>query len=111
GDVLYDREGSGSVVPASTAELFTAAAVLRARGPGYRIPTRALAVATPGEVLLIGGGAPTLAAGSPSSYPGAARLDKLAAQVKTALNGSTPSRVLVDSSLYVGSTLGPGWFA
>jgi D-alanyl-D-alanine carboxypeptidase/D-alanyl-D-alanine-endopeptidase (penicillin-binding protein 4) len=111
GDVLYDREGSGAVVPASTAKLFTAAAVLRARGPGYRIPTRAVAGATPGEVVLIGGGDPTLAAGSPSSYPGAARLDKLAAQVKTALNGATPSRVLVDSSLYVGSTLGPGWFA
>src|SRR6185436_4288784 len=82
GDVLYDRDGAGPVVPASTAKLLTAAAVLRARGPAYRIPTRAVAGATAGEVVLVGGGDPTLAAGSPSSYPGAARLDKLAAQVK-----------------------------
>jgi D-alanyl-D-alanine carboxypeptidase/D-alanyl-D-alanine-endopeptidase (penicillin-binding protein 4) len=110
GDVLYDRNAGAAAVPASTAKLLTAAAVLQARGPGYRIPTRAVAGSSPGEVVLVGGGDPSLAAGSPSTYAGAARLDKLAEQVKAALGDDAPTRVIVDSSLYVGSTLGPGWF-
>jgi D-alanyl-D-alanine carboxypeptidase/D-alanyl-D-alanine-endopeptidase (penicillin-binding protein 4) len=111
GDVLFDRNGSAPAVPASTAKLLTAAAVLQARGAGYRIPTRAVAGPNAGEVVLVGGGDPTLAAGAPATYPGAGRLDKLAEQVKSALGGAAATRVLVDSSLYTGSTLGPGWFA
>ena len=111
GDVLYERDAGALAVPASTAKLLTAAAVLQARGPDYRIPTRAVAGSAPGEVVLVGGGDPTLAAGSPSTYAGAGRLDKLAEQVKAALGGAAPSRVVVDSSLFVGPTLGPGWFA
>jgi hypothetical protein len=40
GDTLYDVNGSGAITPASSAKLLTAAAVLQARGPNYRIPTR-----------------------------------------------------------------------
>ena len=54
--------------------LLTAAAVLATRGPAYRIPTRAVAGATPGEVVLVGGGDPTLAIDDNGHYPGAARL-------------------------------------
>ena len=42
-------------------------------------------------------------------YPGAARLDQLAAQVKTALGGTTPTKVLVDTSLFTGPETGLGW--
>jgi D-alanyl-D-alanine carboxypeptidase/D-alanyl-D-alanine-endopeptidase (penicillin-binding protein 4) len=109
GEVLYERDADAAVTPASTAKLATAAAVLHARGPAYQIATRAVAGAEPGEVVLVGGGDPTLAAGAVGSYPGAARLDKLAEQVLKALNGSMPTRIVVDGSLYEGSTFGPGW--
>jgi D-alanyl-D-alanine carboxypeptidase/D-alanyl-D-alanine-endopeptidase (penicillin-binding protein 4) len=109
GDVLWERGGDVAMVPASAAKLLTAAAVLQTRGPNYRIPTRVVAGASPGEVVIIGGGDPTLAAGEVSAYPGAARLDELAEQVRDAL-GSTPTRVLVDSTLFPGPTTHPTWF-
>jgi len=111
GDVLFDRNAASPAVPASTAKLLTAAAVLQARGPDYRIETRVVAGAAPGEVVLVGGGDATLAAGAAPTYAGAARLDKLAAQVKAALGDAAPTRVIVDSSLYVGPKFSPNWLA
>jgi D-alanyl-D-alanine carboxypeptidase/D-alanyl-D-alanine-endopeptidase (penicillin-binding protein 4) len=110
GEPIFDLNASTPSIPASTAKLLTAAAVLHARGPAYRLATRAVAGRAPGEVVLVGGGDPTLAATATSSYPGAARLDLLADQVTTALGGTPPTRVVVDSSLFVGATLGPNWF-
>jgi D-alanyl-D-alanine carboxypeptidase/D-alanyl-D-alanine-endopeptidase (penicillin-binding protein 4) len=111
GDLLYDDGGDTPVVPASTTKLATGAAVLASRGPAYRIATRVVAGAEPGEVVIIGGGDSTLAVGSKSSYPGAARLDKLAAQVKKALGGTAPTKVTVDVSLYEGPTFSPAWIS
>jgi D-alanyl-D-alanine carboxypeptidase/D-alanyl-D-alanine-endopeptidase (penicillin-binding protein 4) len=111
GTALYDKAATGPLVPASNAKLATAAAVLATRGPAYRIATQAVAGSSPGEVVLVGGGDPSLAVGGTAAYPGAARLDKLAEQVKQALNGTAPTRVVVDSSLFEGATLGPGWHA
>ncbi len=109
GESIFERGGTDRATPASTAKLVTAAAVLQARGPAYRIPTRVVAGASAGEVILVGGGDPTLAVGATTTYPGAARLDLLAEQVKSALGGITPSRVIVDSSLFVGPTYSPRW--
>lgn len=109
GAILYDQGAADGTVPASVTKLVTAATVLAARDPGHRIPTRAVAGAAPGEVVLIGGGDPTLAVDGTGFYPGAARLDELAAQVKTALGGVAPTRVVVDSSLYSGPVHEPGW--
>ncbi|WP_018721009.1 D-alanyl-D-alanine carboxypeptidase/D-alanyl-D-alanine endopeptidase [Salinispora fenicalii] len=109
GTILYDQGAGDGTVPASVTKLVTAATVLAARGPGHRIPTRAVAGAAPGEVVLIGGGDPTLAVDGSGFYPGAARLDELAAQVKTALGGVAPTRVVVDSSLYSGPAYASGW--
>ena len=96
-------------MPASTTKLITAATVLAARGPAYRIATRVVAGSAPGEVVLVGGGDPTLAINATGSYPGAARLDLLAAQVKKALGGTAPTKVTVDTSLFPGPVYGPGW--
>jgi D-alanyl-D-alanine carboxypeptidase/D-alanyl-D-alanine-endopeptidase (penicillin-binding protein 4) len=63
GQSLFELAASEPATPASTAKLLTAAAVLHSRGPTYQIPTRVVAGAAPGEVVLIGGGDPTLAAG------------------------------------------------
>ncbi|MFV2099491.1 D-alanyl-D-alanine carboxypeptidase/D-alanyl-D-alanine-endopeptidase [Micromonospora sp. LOL_024] len=109
GESLFDRGGATGTVPASVTKLVTAVTVLTARGPGHRIPTRAVAGAQPGEVVIVGGGDPTLAADAKGFYPGAANLADLAEQVRTALGGTTPTKVTVDSSLYPGPVHGPGW--
>ncbi|MEU8375566.1 MULTISPECIES: D-alanyl-D-alanine carboxypeptidase/D-alanyl-D-alanine-endopeptidase [unclassified Micromonospora] len=111
GESLYARGGDDGTVPASVTKLATGVTVLKARGPGYRIATRVLAGANPGEVVLVGGGDPTLAVDKSGFYPGAARLDTLAAQVKQALGGTAPTRVVVDSTLFPGPVHGPGWDA
>lgn len=109
GESLYDRDGQTPKVPASVNKLVTAAAVLAARGPAHRLVTRAVQGSEPGEVVLVGAGDPTLAVDGGDTYRGAARLDKLAEQVKRALGSTRPARVLVDSSVFTGATLGPGW--
>jgi D-alanyl-D-alanine carboxypeptidase/D-alanyl-D-alanine-endopeptidase (penicillin-binding protein 4) len=81
GTPLYERGAHTMSVPASTTKLVTAAAVLAARGPAYRLTTRAVAGSQPGEVVLVGGGDPTLAGGGVATYPDAAKLTDLAAQV------------------------------
>ncbi|HET8683187.1 MAG TPA: D-alanyl-D-alanine carboxypeptidase/D-alanyl-D-alanine-endopeptidase [Micromonosporaceae bacterium] len=109
GESLYARGADAPTTPASTTKLVTAVAVLAARGAAYRIPTVAVAGASAGEVVLAGGGDPTLAAGAGGSYPGAGRLDDLARQVTRALGGVAPTRVLFDSSRFTGPVYGPGW--
>ena len=106
---LYGATPDARELPASVTKLVTATAALQTRGPAYRLTTRVVAGPGPGEVTLIGGGDPTLATNGHSIYPGAARLDKLAAAVKKSLGGTAPTKVLVDSSLFSGSGLGPGW--
>lgn len=109
GDTLYERDAQAATTPASTTKLLTAAAVLSARGPSYKITTTVVAGAKGGEVVLVGAGDPTLAVGPAAFYTGAGRLDDLAAQVKTALAGVAPTKVIVDSTLFPGASLGPGW--
>jgi len=109
GQSLFDSGGTVGTVPASTAKLVTAAAVLRARGPAYQIPTRVVVGANPGEVVIIGGGDPTLAVNANGVYPGAARLDLLAAQVVKAMSGQRPTKVTVDASLYTDASFNPTW--
>ncbi|HEY0360236.1 MAG TPA: D-alanyl-D-alanine carboxypeptidase/D-alanyl-D-alanine-endopeptidase [Mycobacteriales bacterium] len=110
GDVLLDRRAGVPVAPASTTKIVTAAAVLAAVGPDRQLDTRAVAGAAPGDVVLVGGGDPTLAAGAAGTYPGAARLDRLAAQVRKAAGGPL-RRVVVDAGLFTGPATGPGWDA
>ena len=109
GQSLFASDGDTPSTPASTAKLITAATVLTVHDPAYRLRTRAVAGTAPGDVVLIGAGDPTLAAGKVGTYPDAARLPDLATQVKAALGGTAPARVIVDSSLFEGPVFGPGW--
>lgn len=109
GRSLFAQNPDTAALPASTLKLLTAEAVLTARGPAYRLATRAVAGADPGEVVLVGGGDPTLAGGERRTFAEAARLDQLAAQVKKALGGTAPTRVVIDTSLFGPATTGPGW--
>ncbi len=113
GRVLFARGASDLLQPASTTKLLTAAAALDVLGPSARFKTRVVAGASPGSVVLVGGGDPTLAAGPvpASDYPQPATLRELAAATARALRaqGRRSARVGYDTSLYSGPPLAPGW--
>lgn len=107
--------GQGQTSPriaASVTKLATITAALGVLGPLHRITTKVVAGAAPGTVVLVGAGDPTLSVGARQAYPGAGRLDLLAAQVRTALaaaHAPPVTRVVVDGSAYTGPDRGPGW--
>ncbi|GLW30220.1 hypothetical protein Areg01_31600 [Actinoplanes regularis] len=107
--VLYSQNADIPTTPASTTKLLTAATALAARGPAYRLATRVVAGENPGEVVIIGGGDPTLAINAKGQFPGAARLDRLAAQVRKALGDTPVTKVTVDISLFSGPETATGW--
>jgi D-alanyl-D-alanine carboxypeptidase/D-alanyl-D-alanine-endopeptidase (penicillin-binding protein 4) len=111
GEVLLDLDAGDPAVPASTAKLLTAAAALVALDPADTLTTTVVAGTSPGEVVLVGGGDPTLSRTSPSqSYPGAATVADLATQVVAALPAGTPvTRIVVDNSLFTGPLTASGW--
>jgi len=113
GQVLYSSNGSSGFTPASTNKLATSVAALEVLGPQARFTTRVVTGASPGSIVLVGGGDPTLAAGSPpaSEYPQPATLAELAASTAKALRASGQQSVQLgyDTSLYTGPGLGPGW--
>ncbi|MGY1689207.1 D-alanyl-D-alanine carboxypeptidase/D-alanyl-D-alanine endopeptidase [Geodermatophilus sp. SYSU D01105] len=111
GEVLLDRDADQPATPASTAKLLTAVAALTTLGPEATLETTVVAGAAPGEVVLVGGGDPTLSRTAPSlTYPGAPTVEDLAAQVRAAVpQGSEVTRVVVDSSLFEGPLTASGW--
>jgi len=82
--------------------------VLSALGPDYRLTTKVVAGPTPGSVVLVGGGDPTLSRlpfGQESVYPGAPKLADLAAQTVAAYAAANPddpeiTQVLLDASYW-----------
>jgi D-alanyl-D-alanine carboxypeptidase/D-alanyl-D-alanine-endopeptidase (penicillin-binding protein 4) len=109
GNVLLDQDAAAPAEPASTAKLLTSAAVLTTLGPTKTLTTTVVTGANPGEVVLVGGGDPTLSRTAPSkTYPGAATMADLAAQVHAAMPTSV-SRIVVDNSLFTGPLTAPGW--
>lgn len=112
GSALYARSPATAAAPASTAKLLTAVALLAVHAGTDRIATRVVAGATPGAVVLVGGGDPTLTAATgttPGAYPDAARISDLAAQLHRA--GGTITHVVVDDGLFTGPARSPAWAA
>ena len=111
GEVLLDQGSEDPSTPASTAKLLTAVAALTTLGPDTTLETTVVAGAAPGEVVLVGGGDPTLSRTVPSlTYPGAPTVADLAAQVRSSLPpGTEVTRVVVDSSLFAGPLTAAGW--
>ena len=111
--VLFGVNQSTPATPASTTKLVTSAAALTVLGPGARFTTRVVLGSSPGDIVLVGGGDPALAAGHPpaSQYPQPATLAGLAASTARALRARHLSRVRLgyDSSLFTGPPLAPGW--
>jgi len=111
GKTLFDQDGATPSTPASTAKLLTSAAVLTTLHPDDTLETKVVAGSSPGEVVLVGGGDPTLSRTAPSkSYPGAPTMADLATQVLAARPAGTPiTSVVVDGSLYSGPLTAAGW--
>ncbi len=113
GRVLFAQGASDLIQPASTTKLATAAAALDVLGPAARFTTRVVAGASPGSIVLVGGGDPTLAAAPvpASDYPQPATLKALAAATARALRarGHRSVRMGYDTSLFTGPPLAPGW--
>jgi len=109
GQILFDSAGDQSGIPASNAKLLTAYAALTTLEPGARLATRVVAGSEPGQIVLVGGGDTTLSRTAPSlSYPEAATIADLAAQVLGQAGGPITG-ILVDSSLYTGAAISPLW--
>jgi len=105
GAPLLERGADRAVTPASTAKIVTALAALTVLAPDARFTTRLLQGAA-GDVVLVGGGDPTLAGRNATpGFPRRARLADLASQAQ----GLVVRRVVVDDTLFPGPRRGPGW--
>ena len=99
--------------PASTVKLLTAAAALdHARTRRTPLDDHGRRRRPPGEVVLVGGGDPTLSAhrARRQTYPGAPTSPTSPRRSLAALPAGTPvTRVVVDGSLFTGPLTASGW--
>ncbi|WTZ48339.1 D-alanyl-D-alanine carboxypeptidase/D-alanyl-D-alanine-endopeptidase [Nocardia sp. NBC_01388] len=109
GNVLWTADPGKPMIPASTAKVLTAAAALLALPPDHRVTTQVVAGTTPGEIVLVGGGDPTLTAQPDGKgyYTNGARLSDLVTQLKN--SGHRADSIAVDTSAFTGSAMAQGW--
>jgi serine-type D-Ala-D-Ala carboxypeptidase/endopeptidase (penicillin-binding protein 4) len=114
GTLLFGSGEATGITPASTTKVVTAVASMASLGPDARLSTRVVRGASPGSIVLVGGGDPTLAsprtAGGPV-YPRPASLATLASRTARALKAAGVSKVTVayDDSLYTGPRTAATW--
>ena len=113
GHVLYALSPDTGFTPASTTKLATAVAAIYTFGPAARFTTAVRLAPDGHDIVLAGGGDPTLAAGRyPADfYPRPASLVALAAQTARALRakGIGSVRLSYDDTLFTGPTQALGW--
>ncbi|KOU37083.1 D-alanyl-D-alanine carboxypeptidase/D-alanyl-D-alanine-endopeptidase [Streptomyces sp. NPDC059558] len=109
GQVLYESGARDAMTPASTVKIVTAAAVLAALGPEHRIRTTVAPGAAPGQIVLVGGGDPSLTAKKKSPAGSGGSLVALAADTAQALKAAGTDTVTLgyDDSLYTGPARHP----
>ncbi|MEU6581840.1 D-alanyl-D-alanine carboxypeptidase/D-alanyl-D-alanine-endopeptidase [Nocardia sp. NPDC046763] len=109
GKVLWTMDPDKGMIPSSTAKILTTAAGLLALPDDHRITTKVVTGSAPGEIVLVGGGDPTITAQPDGKgyYPDAPRLQDLVAQIKSA--GQRVDSILVDTSAYAGPNFASGW--
>jgi len=112
GRLVFGSAEDDAFSPASTIKLLTATAALDTLGPDFRIQTKVVVGSTPGQVVLVGGGDPTLATSAPAGFvPAPASLTTLAARTAAALRASGVTTVSLgyDSTLFTGPVKAPTW--
>ncbi|MFF0889818.1 D-alanyl-D-alanine carboxypeptidase/D-alanyl-D-alanine-endopeptidase [Streptomyces sp. NPDC001046] len=104
---LFGKSPDAASTPASTTKIATAVAALSAMGPDHRLTTRAALEPDTKEVVLVGGGDPTLTAREKAD--GQASLRDLAAGTAAALadRGIREVTLSYDTTLYAGSDRHP----
>lgn len=102
--VVWSKNGTTALMPASTTKLVTAANALTALGPTKRFTTRVRAGAAADQVIVQGSGDPSLSS---------AQLDGMAKTVAATLTTrgltTAPVRVYVDDDVFPTPTLATGW--
>jgi D-alanyl-D-alanine carboxypeptidase/D-alanyl-D-alanine-endopeptidase (penicillin-binding protein 4) len=110
GEALYEKNADSPITPASTGKILTAAAALLSLDPTEQLVTKVVEGDQPGEVIIVGGGDPTISsleASKETIYPGAAHLSELVDQVKA--SGAQVQTVYIDQSRYAPPGLAPSW--
>ncbi|RVU16802.1 D-alanyl-D-alanine carboxypeptidase/D-alanyl-D-alanine-endopeptidase [Streptomyces antnestii] len=109
GERLYGKNSGDALTPASTTKLATAVAALSMPGSDHRIVTKT--VLEPGsgsrEVVLVGGGDPTLTARKDAGGNASLRTLADATAKKLKDSGTTEITLSYDTSLYSGPVLHP----
>ncbi|MGP2438287.1 D-alanyl-D-alanine carboxypeptidase/D-alanyl-D-alanine endopeptidase [Streptomyces sp. JW3] len=107
GKRLYGTGTGAAFTPASTTKIATAVAALTALGPDHRLTTRTALEPDTGELVLVGGGDPTLTARADPN--GLASLRTLATKTARALKKQDVREVTLsyDTTLYAGSGAHP----
>lgn len=107
---VYGKGGGDALTPASTTKIATAVAALTAAGADHRITTKTVIEPDAKEVVLVGGGDPTLTARKDGPYAeSAASLRELAEETARALKDRGTDKVTLtyDTSLYTGEQQHP----
>lgn len=109
GMVLWSGDANRPMIPSSTAKILTSAAALLTLPGEHRVITKVVAGAAPNELVLVGGGDPTLTAQPDGKgyYPNGPRLSDLVTQIESA--GRAVDTIVVDTSAYTGPTMAQGW--
>ncbi|MEU4729476.1 D-alanyl-D-alanine carboxypeptidase/D-alanyl-D-alanine-endopeptidase [Streptomyces sp. NPDC023588] len=109
GQVLFETGAREPMTPASTVKIATAAAALAALGPEHRIRTTVAPGAGPGQIVLVGGGDPSLTAKKKGPAGSGGSLIVLAADTARALKAAGTDTVTLgyDDSLYTGPVRHP----
>ncbi|MFG2937913.1 D-alanyl-D-alanine carboxypeptidase/D-alanyl-D-alanine-endopeptidase [Streptomyces sp. NPDC048282] len=107
GGRLYGSGADTALTPASTTKIATAVAALHALGPDHRLTTRVALEPGTREVVLVGGGDPTLTAHKDAE--GWASLRTLATETAKSLTARGIKQITLsyDTTLYAGSDLHP----
>lgn len=105
GKRVYGKNAGDGLTPASTIKIATAVAALSAVGPDHRIATRTVLEPDSSDVVLVGGGDPTLTARKDGRYTDtAASLRRLAEDTARSLKSRDIDEIKLsyDTSLYSG---------
>ncbi len=107
--VLWSGDANRPMIPSSTAKILLTAAALLTLPAEHRVTTKVVAGAAPNELVLVGGGDPTLTAQPDGKgyYPNGPRLSDLVGQIETA--GRPVDTIVVDTSAFAGPTMAKGW--